>query len=322
MEVTTSSAPIDRKVAHQAASWFLRLQRSGVTEQDHQACSEWRRSHSDHERAWQLAARFSEQLNSIPPAVGRATLQRAAPVSRRTTLKALTSLVVLGSLGLAASRTSTMTSLTADVSTRVGERRKMTLSDGTEVFLNTDSAMDIRYSETARTLVLRKGEIFISTAKDSTGQNRPFNVESAQGYFQPLGTRFSIRQFDDHDVLKVVEGAVAATPRNAPANTLTIQAGQQADMTALRVTAVAEKTMAIDWLEGVLRVDRMRLADFVNELGRYRHGWTRCEPDVADLRISGTFQLQDTENALAAVAMTFPVRVRYVTRYWVTLGAV
>ena len=322
MGVSTQPVPIDRKIAHQAASWFLRLQASSATEQDQQACAEWRRAHGDHERAWQLATRFNEQLHSIPAAVGRSTLYRAAPVSRRATLKALTSLVVLGSLGLAASRTSTMTSLTADISTRVGERRQMTLSDGTEVFLNTDSAIDLRYSDTARTLVLRKGEIFIRTARDNSGRNRPFHVESAQGYFQPLGTRFSIRQFDDHDVLKVVEGAVAATPRDAPANTLAIQAGQQADITGQQVTPVTENTMDIDWLEGVLRVNRMRLADFVNELGRYRQGWTRCEPQVADVLISGTFQLQDTDNALAAVAMTLPVRVRYVTRYWVTLGAV
>ncbi|HWV10187.1 MAG TPA: DUF4880 domain-containing protein, partial [Pseudomonas sp.] len=67
----TRPGPIDRQVAHEAATWFLRLQATGVTEQEHQACAQWRHAHADHERAWQLAARFSEQLRSIPPAVGR-----------------------------------------------------------------------------------------------------------------------------------------------------------------------------------------------------------------------------------------------------------
>ncbi|MFJ4144736.1 FecR domain-containing protein [Pseudomonas sp. NPDC089734] len=315
-------APIDRKIASQAASWFVRLQATTATEQDHEACAQWRRSHSDHERAWQLAARFNEQLHTIPPSLGRSTLYRPTPMSRRTAVKALTSLVLLGSLGIAASRTSTVASLTADISTRTGERRKVTLVDGTEVHLNTDTALDIRYTDTARTLVLRKGEVFIQTAKDDPRLARPFMLESARGFFQPLGTRFSVRQFDDHDQLKVIEGTVAATPRETPAHRTEIQAGQQADMTGQRVTPLPGSPSTIDWVEGVLRVDRMRLADFVNELGRYRQGWTRCEPDVADLRISGAFQLQDIDSVLAAVAMTLPVRVRYVTRYWVTLSAV
>jgi transmembrane sensor len=319
--VKPKPAPLDRKIAYEAASWFLRLQAPTATEQDHQACAQWRRADADHERAWQLAERFNQQLQNIAPTMGRKALYRAAPMSRRTTLKALTSLVVLGSLGIAASRTSTVASLMADIRTGVGERRQMTLSDGTELFLNTDSAIDIRYTDVARTLVLKKGEIFIRTAKDNVALSRPFMVESARGYFRPLGTRFSVRQFDDHAQLRVVEGSVAASPRDAPTGTLTVQAGQQADITDLAVTLLPTPALSIDWIDGVVRVDRVRLADLVAELGRYRHGWTRCDAEVADLRISGAFQLQDTDSALAAIALALPVKLRYVTRYWVTLGA-
>ena len=63
----------------------------------------------------------------------------------------------------------------------------------------------------------------------------------------------------------------------------------------------------------------MRLADFVQELSRYRPGWLRCDPAVADLRVSGVFQIDDTDRALAAVAHALPVRVERRTRYWVTL---
>lgn len=317
--MSASTAPIDRKIARQAAAWFLRLQSPTATEHDQQACAQWRRAHSDHERAWQLASRFSEQLHSIPPALGRTTLAHSSTLKRRSALKALTSMVVIGSLGFVAARSPTVTSLTADVSTGVGERRKMTLSDGTEICLNTDSAIDIRYTASERMLVLRKGEIFVSTGSQDA---RPFSVESVRGNYQPLGTRFSVRQLDDHDLLRVVEGKVAAVAHQAPVSGLQVLAGQQARISDTQVQLLPDAGQGIDWIDGVLRVKRMRLGDFVSELGRYRRGWTRCEPQVADLLISGAFQLQDTDNALAAVALTLPVKVRYVTRYWVTLEPV
>jgi transmembrane sensor len=315
-----STMPVDRKVARRAAAWFIRLQMADATEQDHQACAAWRRSHDDHERAWQLAARFDTHLRAIPPEVGRSTLQRSSVMDRRTSIKALATLVILGSAGVTLSRQDAFTTFTADISTGTGERREVTLEDGTRVHLNTDSAVDILYSRDTRALALLKGEIFVSTAPDSTGLNRPFFVRSANGSFRPLGTRFSIRQFASYEWLSVQDGAVAVTPRQTPGVTTTVEAGQQANVTSSLVTLLPNAAEQTDWIDGVLRVEQMRLEDFVNELGRYRPGWTRCQEDVADLRISGVFQLDDTDSALAAIALTLPVRIHSLTRYWVTVG--
>lgn len=172
--MSAKPAAIDRRIAEQAAQWFLHLQTPAATEQDHQACADWRQAHGDHERAWKLAQRFSEHVQSIPPALGRSALQRPGMLNRRNTLKALTSLVVLGSLGVAASRSPTLGNLTADLHTGVGERRQITLSDGTQIHLNTDSAIDVDYSATTRRVLLRRGEVFIVTAADK----RPLLVQS------------------------------------------------------------------------------------------------------------------------------------------------
>ncbi|MHA6193508.1 FecR domain-containing protein [Pseudomonas wadenswilerensis] len=308
---------IERKVAREAARWFLRLQAADAGEQERNACADWRAAHAEHERAWQLAARFSAQVQAIPPAIGRAALQHPAALNRRGALKALTSLVVLGSLGVTLSRTGTLDTLVADASTAVGEQRRITLADGSELQLDTDTAVDIRYSAGERTLVLRRGEVFIRTAADP----RPFLLQTARGAFQPLGTRFAVRQQDDHDLLRVLEGAVMATPRDAAQTGLRIAAGEQAALTARQVSKLPQAVSRLDWIDGVLRVERMRLADFIAELGRYRHGWLRCAPAVADLRVSGAYQLADTDAALTALTLAFPLRVRYLTRYWVSLEA-
>ena len=55
----------------------------------------------------------------------------------------------------------------------------------------------------------------------------------------------------------------------------------------------------------------MRLDAFAAELGRYRPGLLRCDPAVAPLRVSGAFQLHDTDAVLAALPATLPVSVRY-----------
>lgn len=311
-----SQSAIPREIAHEAAHWFLRLQATDADEKTHEACARWRAANAEHERAWQLAARFSAQIQTIPTDIGRSALQRPASRDRRNMLKALTSLVVLGSLGLTLSRTGTLDTLMADASTGVGERRRITLPDGSEVQLNTDSAVDIRFDADTRILLLRRGEVWVRTAADP----RPFLLASSRGNFQPLGTRFSVRHQDDHDLLQVTEGAVLAIPGNASEAALRIAAGEQARLTEREVTRLAMPVKSLDWIDGVLRVERMRLSDFLNELNRYRHGWIRCAPEVAGLLISGAFQLADTDAALAALALTFPVRVRYVTRYWVTIG--
>ncbi|MCM8565948.1 hypothetical protein [Thauera linaloolentis] len=71
------------------------------------------------------------------------------------------------------------------------------------------------------------------------------------------------------------------------------------------------------WTDGVLVARQMRLADAVAEIGRYRSGWLRCDPAVADWRISGVFQLGDTDLALAALGEALPLRIRHYSRYWV-----
>lgn len=309
-----STQPIARPIAQQAARWLLRLQQDR-SPQALQACAAWRAEHAEHERAWQLAARFSAQVQAIPPQLARTALQRPAALGRRATLKALTSLVVLGSLGVTLQRSGSLDGLMADIRTGVGERRLVTLDDGSELHLNTDSAVDIRFSASERLLVLRKGELYLRTGADP----RPLRVQSAWGAFQPVGTRFAVRQLDGHDRLQVFEGAVMATSLQGDA--LRTGAGEQAVVGADGLSRLGPVSAGSGWIDGVLRVERMPLAEFVAELGRYRSGWTRCAPEVAGVLVSGTFQLNDTEAALAALAMAFPVRVRYVTRYWVTVEA-
>ena len=74
------------------------------------------------------------------------------------------------------------------------------------------------------------------------------------------------------------------------------------------------------WARGVLLAEDMRLADFTARLARYRSGFLRCDPAVAELRVTGVFPLRDTDRALHNLTLGVPVDIRYHTRYWVTVG--
>lgn len=143
-----------------------------------------------------------------------------------------------------------------------------------------------------------------------------------------LGTRFMVRQDEATSRVAVFDGRVALTPAAAVATTtatdqaLILVPGQQTRMTAIAVAAAQPLARHADsWLQGKLYASDMRLDAFVAELGRYRRGIVRCDPAVAGLRISGVFQLGDTEQVFNSLPNALPVQVLYRTRYWVTLVA-
>jgi transmembrane sensor len=309
---------IDRRIAREAARWFVRLQSPGVNEVQHQACARWRAEHPEHERAWQLAEGFSARSRLIPESLASATLDRVPDQARRRAIKALALLIMAGPAALIVQRSPHWQQFVADMHSRTGERRDIALADGTQVQLNTDSAIDIAFTDHQRKVRLVRGEILITTGKDSL--NRPFVLETAEGAIQPIGTRFAVRQFSDFTQVAVLEGAVQVSTLAQPDRVVRLNAGQQLRFDTQRIEpASAVQPEQTDWSRGVLKADHMRVADFARELSRYRPGLLRCDPAVAELQVSGAFQLFDTDQALDALAQVLPVSILYRTRYWVTI---
>lgn len=307
-------SPLERSVVRDAARWYMHLHEGDVDVAQQQRFEQWRKQHPDHERAWQLAQRVSQQWQGIPSGVGLPTLERADRLSRRSGLKALILLMTAGPAGFMAWRES---SWSADERTAVGERRLINLPDGTQLSLNTGTAVDLVFDATQRLIKLRAGEILVTTGIDQLG--RPLRVQTDQGSVRPVGTRFSVRLEQADSLVSVFAGAVDITPVHGVTGTRLI-AGNQARFDSQRVLAPAALASGSgDWTEGVLRVERMPLATFAQELNRHRAGWVRCDPMIADLLISGAFQLRDTDLILSAVARALPINVVYRTPYWVTL---
>ena len=73
------------------------------------------------------------------------------------------------------------------------------------------------------------------------------------------------------------------------------------------------------WSGGQLVVSGWPPGGVIDELSRYRPGHLVCDPAVAGLRVSGAFQLGDTDRVLDNLSGTLPVRINRFTRYWATV---
>lgn len=318
----------DQRVVKQAIHWLLRLRNNAGNTTLQQQCEVWRAAHHEHEHAWQrvqsLQQELSANLQAVPGAqVALQTLENSSQrLSRRQALKLLSGVMLMGTAAWLGKDLVGWQQWTADFATATGERRSFQLPDGTRLELNTDSAADLDFSPQRRLISLARGEIMVTCGADSQAANpRPLIVQSRHGLFEGIDARFVIRLEGNCTRLSVTAGHVAIhTPTTVGGLPAMVQAGQSYLISHSR----AQRAPALDmdvgaWAEGLIVTRNMRLGDFLQEVARYRHGYLGCSSEIADLRLSGVFRLQDTDKLLAILPQTLPVRLRYRTRWWVSL---
>ncbi|MFW7341299.1 FecR domain-containing protein [Pollutimonas sp. H1-120] len=324
MSIPQACAPADPRLVDEAAQWLVLMHSGNFTEADAQRCEHWRSQSPEHQRVWQSAEQLSLKFGSVPPALGMPVLDRRRVVgNRRALFKTLAAMIVTPSAVLLGYRAVPWQMLGARYRTGTGERREIKLADGSQLSMNTATAVDVVFNASQRVIWQRSGEILVQTAPDpQPGRSRPFIIQTAQGSLQALGTRFIVRLDDRMTSLTVLAGAVQARPMRTPEAMLTVPAGQRIAFTSSSI-GVREPARAGEgeWVRGVLYAQQMSLADFVAELARYRLGVLRYDPSAADILVSGSFQLHDTDRVLDVLAQTLPLRIDYRSRYWVTITA-
>jgi transmembrane sensor len=90
--------------------------------------------------------------------------------------------------------------------TAVGERRILTLEDGSSVELNSRSRIRVRFAQDQRDVELLEGQALFHVAKD---RHRPFIVHSDTVRVRAVGTQFDVNRKTTGTTVTVVEGRVA-----------------------------------------------------------------------------------------------------------------
>jgi transmembrane sensor len=192
------------------------------------------------------------------------------------------------------------------VSTAVGQRKRMTLSDASSVSLDTDSEIAVRMDEKARNVMLRRGRAYFKVTKDA---HRPFIVSAGDKRIRAVGTAFEVRIDKGEVIVTVVEGTVEVTDRNpkrAIANAARIGAGTQLvtlphnDWSIRQIDAGQSTT----WLTGRLSFVDEPLAKAVDEMNRYsRQKLAFRDGHAPDERILGVFRAGDTLGLAQAIEL-------------------
>jgi transmembrane sensor len=91
-------------------------------------------------------------------------------------------------------------------STDIGERRSITLADGSTVDLNARSKLRLEFSKNERRVELLDGQALFQVAKD---HSRPFIVASGEATVRAVGTQFDVYRKAGGTTVTVLEGRVA-----------------------------------------------------------------------------------------------------------------
>lgn len=322
--VTARQPP--QAVLQQAAVWYARLRdgTAGVRLQ-----TEWKRwleAAEEHQRAWRYVQDISRGFEPLRSTVGPQQTVNALHAaeerlrSRRRVFASFAALAGSGLLGTLAWQSGSLSgeivAWRADHRTGIGEQRSVTLSDGTLVWLNTASAIDIKFNTIERRIRLITGEIFVDTAKDPA---RPLLVDTTMGRLHALGTRFNVYQGGDEIRLTVHDGAVEV--RTATSGDIRVaQRGEQIRFTTDRISSpdTAPPTRE-GWMRNTLTVENTSLRDVIRELGRYRKGYLGVAEEIADLRVFGSFPVRDTDRVLHMLAAALPIRIEQPLPWWTSV---
>jgi transmembrane sensor len=203
--------------------------------------------------------------------------------------------------------------------TGAGERRVVTLADGSQVALDSRSEVSVRYSAQARELTLTKGQARFDVAHDI---ERPFSVTADGHKVIATGTSFNVDLFGPSLLVTLIEGrvVVSSTPQlvdpgqvDTSLARITLDVGEQVVFTRQAPPKVARVNLgqASAWENGEVMSDNDSLASIVERINRYaQHPVVIGDDQTAELRISGVFHTGDVEGFVNTIAAYLPVRAQ------------
>lgn len=300
-------------IKDQAADWLWRQQASEWRQEDQAMLDAWLAESRYHLAAyWRLKAAWgrTERLAALKP--GRMQPAKAARHNRFWSALRVSAAacVVVGLLLTGAYR---WTLHEEAYATAIGQRATISLADGSQVQLNTDSAISVRVGMWGRSVKLKKGEAFFKIRHDAT---RPFTVLAAGHRVIDLGTEFAVRTFDDRLEVTLVEGRarLEAVSPHIQHHATDLIPGEVAVATAnsMSVAKVPTRTLAnaLAWRQGKVIFSHVTLAEAAAEFNRYNGTKLIIEPEIADLKISGTFDAGSIGPFTTMAKLAFGLRIQ------------
>lgn len=289
------------EIEEAAARWVFRLDREGRTPETQAELESWlaadprrRGAFLQAEAAWAMLdpacdLEAASVASDHPPQLGRRRLLAGAGAAMAASF--------IGGLWLA--------NLGDRYRTAIGEIRRVPLRDGSVAAINTDSRIEVALADTARTVVVGRGEAWFQVAKDAA---RPFTVEAGPIRVRAVGTAFSVRRRDDGADVLVTEGVVEAWSE-VEKQMVRLSAGERAfigvrSKAILVPPAPSDVDRKLAWRSGKIDLAGETLASAAEEFNRYNARKIEVAPRLAAEQFFGVFRTDDPEGFARAVKVS------------------
>jgi transmembrane sensor len=188
----------------------------------------------------------------------------------------------------------------------VGEQKRIALSDGSTMILDTDTTAEVRMKARSRQVAVIRGRVHFDVAKDNS---RPFAVRFGDRQVVAVGTAFDVARYGDRASVVMTSGKVLL--ETAGARRL-ITRGERVsfDRNSL-VQDQPDLNTLTAWQSGRALFDNQPLEDVVREMNRYsRRPIVLASADLGEMRVSGAYATSDLEGFAVSVATLLPLSVQ------------
>lgn len=176
-----------------------------------------------------------------------------------------------------------------------GQRARLTLHDGTQVWLNAQSTLTYpaRFSGKRREVSV-VGEAYFDVAKN---RKKPFVVTTQQLTMEVLGTEFNVYSYPEADCIKtdLVEGSLKVYNKFSSKASITLKPNEQ--LVVKDGKMFVEKIQNSDyflWKDGIYAFENERLIDIIEKLQLYYDVKIIVkDPEIFNVRYTGKFRQRD-----------------------------
>ncbi len=186
-----------------------------------------------------------------------------------------------------------------------GGQFRLTLSDGTRIWLNSDSYVrfPVNFGPNERRIEAG-GELYLEVAKDP---RHKFLVRTDRQTVEVLGTRFNINAYTDESEIRTTlfEGSVKLSSIRS---SLILKPGQQSVLSAeqkITIDENADPEVAAAWKNGYFMFDREDIRSAMRKIGRWYDVDVVYQGEVPDDWLGGSIsRYKRVEDVLAKLQLT------------------
>ena len=329
--------PLDEQRIEQASDWIAKLDK-GLSKDEKSALQLWLAKTPEHTSALLEVAQLwdkMDDLSRLSDLFPQTVIEKKKTVSWITTIAA--SVVIALSIGFyqagynilpfGPDASSPIIAMQKSFQTGIGESNTINLPDSSKMVLNTNSFVQVKYTDEARIIDLQRGEIHIDVAHDSS---RPLSVIAGGKVIQAVGTAFNVEVRNEMVELIVTDGKVLVAQKESksefddieamvkklPKSSMAISKGEKVDLdltgkTQEKVTKVDAVDIAasLSWRQGNLIFRNESLAEAMAEISRY----TDIEFELSDdhqlrgVKVAGMFKTGDVSGLLDVLTRNFNI---------------